>query len=173
MVRNAKRRTWRMLPWRGLHFIIELLITCSSARHIATNGRAIEAMVRGIRAGPCRDEQVYLLGDRKLDVIATAIAAKVGLDEIEGRLERRRRQTAHDARWCLIGVGWFLALWLYEMLHSPDGFTSLGYILALIGTCAVFAVIALHCALINWQIRTRRLGTVREFLSTRDGWWPF
>jgi hypothetical protein len=161
-----------MRPWRGLQVLADLLIACFGASHIAAHGRIIEALARAIRAGPHCDAQVYLLDDRRLDVIAIAVAARVGPEEIERRLANRRRQTARDAKWCLLGAAWFLTLWLYETLRSSASFTSLGYVFALVGTCVVFSIIAFHNALINWQIRTRRLGTVREFLNTRDSWWP-
>ena len=172
MERKAKRRAWWVLLWRGPQFLIDLLIASSCARHIVANGRLIEALARDVGAGPRCDAQVYLLGDGRLDIIAMAIALRVGPDEIERGLAKRRQQTARDAKWCFFGAIWFLVLWLFETLRSLANFASLGYILALVGTCAVFTVIAFHNALINWQIRTRRLGTVREFLNTRDSWWP-
>lgn len=64
------------------------------------------------------------------------------------------------------------ALWHFEALRSPANFTSLGYILALVGICTVFSVVAFHSAMIDWQIRTQRPGTAREFVITRDSWWP-
>ncbi len=68
------------------------------------------------------------------------------------------------------GVG-FLALWTFEALLQPS-YASLPYILGLIGLCGVFFLSAFYNALINWQARTLRLGTAREFLATDDSWWP-
>ena len=161
-----------MLPWRGLQFLIGLLIACSSARHIAANGRLIQALARGCEVGLRCGSQVHLLDGRRLDVVAMAITARVEPGEIERRLANRRRQAGRDAKWCLLGAIWFLALWFYEMLRSPTGFASLGYSMATIGTFVAFALMAFYNAMVNWQIRTHRLGTVSEFMKTRDGWWP-
>ena len=65
----------------------------------------------------------------------------------------------------------FLLIWVYEALLQP-AYASLGYILALVAFCAVFFLAAFYNALINWQARTIRLGTAREFLTTTDSWWP-
>lgn len=90
---------------------------------------------------------------------------------LETMLARRRRQTAHATKVYLFGGVCFLAFWSYEAFSAPV-FASLPYVLGLIAFCAVFFLSAFHNALINWQIRTRRLGSAREFLNARETWWP-
>jgi hypothetical protein len=91
--------------------------------------------------------------------------------EIERQLCNRRRQTAVSTYCYLAGGAGFLALWTCEALLEPT-YASLPYIVALIGLCGVFFLSAFYNALVNWQARTLRLGTAREFLATDDSWWP-
>ncbi len=59
-------------------------------------------------------------------------------------------------------------MWTFEALLEPT-YAGLPYILGLIGLCGVFFLSAFYNALVNWQARTLRLGTAREFLARRCG----
>ena len=50
--------------------------------------------------------------------------------------------------------------------------TLLAYVIGLLTICTAMFLSAFYNALVNWQIRTRRLGTVLEFLRTEESWWP-
>jgi hypothetical protein len=60
-----------------------------------------------------------------------------------------------------LGSGTFLRLYTLAVCHR-----------ALCLTCGLFRLLAFHNALVNWQIRTLRLGSWREFLNTNESWWP-
>ena len=49
---------------------------------------------------------------------------------------------------------------------------SVAYVVGLLAICTAFFLSAFYNALINWQIRTLRLGTAREFLRAEESWWP-
>jgi hypothetical protein len=45
-------------------------------------------------------------------------------------------------------------------------------VITLLPLSAMFAVRAFLAALSNWQLRTGKMGTWREFFATADTWWP-
>ena len=49
---------------------------------------------------------------------------------------------------------------------------TLLYALSTGAICCCFFLMAFYNALINWQVRTRRLGTAREFLDADETWRP-
>jgi hypothetical protein len=62
-------------------------------------------------------------------------------------------------------------LWIWQASET-SAYTRLPYVVVLLLICGLFCLSAFHNALVNWQCRTERLGTWREFLSTDDSWWP-
>jgi hypothetical protein len=65
-----------------------------------------------------------------------------------------------------------LLAWLRAALMSP--WTSARVVLALdfLPFCVLFLLIAFYNALINFQIRMRRVVGWREYLTTNDAFWP-
>jgi hypothetical protein len=108
---------------------------------------------------------------RYLDVEAMAASHGVCVGEIRDLMLTRRRQTARSVFCHLCGGGGFLVLWLVEAFRTP-AYTSVPYVLGLLGLCSAFFLSAFYNALVNWQIRTLRLGTPVEFLRTEESWWP-
>ncbi len=110
--------------------------------------------------------------DRQLDVTEMAIAAGVTVDAVEYRLEFRLKQTK-QAVYCYMGAATLLWVgWFYEAFTAPRAYAHLLAVIGLVAVTSCFALGAFYNALVNWQIRTRRLGTAREFLATTETWWP-
>jgi hypothetical protein len=109
---------------------------------------------------------------RCLDVEAMAASHGICVGEIHDLMLNRRRQTARSVFCHLCGGGGFLALWLVEAFRTP-AYTSVPYVLGLLALCSAFFLSAFYNALVNWQIRTLRLGTAAEFLRTDESWWPW
>jgi hypothetical protein len=140
-------------------------------KQIVKNAAVIESLAERIKAGRPADDRVRVNDDRRLDLVATALRAGVRVEAIQARLANRRRETAR-AVWCyLAGCVGSLAVWFVEALSTPSD-ARLAYVAGLLLVCAAFTLSAFYNALVNWQIRTLRLGTTREFLSTDESWWP-
>ena len=157
--------------WGTLGTILRGPVDAFNPRQVAEGAQTISRLVDVIKAGPQADPRIRVTNDRSLDLPAIAFLAGTSHSEIQRQLWNRRRQSA-IATYCYLagGIG-FLGLWTFEALLQPF-YASLSYILGLIALCAVFFLSAFYNALINWQARTLRLGTAREFLATEDSWWP-
>ena len=139
---------------------------------IKRNWQAIRQLAVLIAQGPQPDPRVRVSVDRKLDVIEMAIAAGVTADTVEYRLEVRLKQT-RQAVFCYMGAATLLWVgWFYEALTAPRAYAHPLAAIGLVAVTSCFALGAFYNALVNWQIRTRRLGTAREFLATTESWWP-
>lgn len=157
--------------WRGLKFVLGAPFQALGTEHIVGSAGLIGDLARQIKVGPGTDARVRIDDGRNLDLVAMAVGAGVNLAEIHRLLVNRRRQTAR-AVFCYLGGSMaFLALWLIEAITTP-AYASLAYVLGLIAICTAFFLSALYNALVNWQIRTLRLGTASEFLCTEESWWP-
>ena len=147
-------------------------IACFGYRQIADNAELIGGLARTIRAGPGADPRVHLGSDRTLDVAAMAWEAQVPQAEIERQLGNRRRQTARSTLCYLAGATVFMVLGFYHAATTLPASPSLSYVAAMTAICCCFLALAFYNALVNWQVRTRRLGTAREFLHAEESWWP-
>ena len=168
--RPAEPRRPRGL-WRALAYLLGGPVAAFGAKNVLESARTIEGLAETIKAGPGPDRRVRLDENGTFDVRAMAFLAGTSAYGLETMLAKRRRQTARATKVYLFGGVCFLAFWLYEALTAPI-FASLPYVLGLIAFCAVFFLSAFHNALINWQIRTSRLGSAREFLNAGETWWP-
>ena len=158
--------------WRGVRLIVAAPLACFGYAQIADSASKIRGLVGVIHSGPQPDPHVRLAPDRSLDVTAMALAAQVSPAEIERQLENRRRQTTRATFLYLLGSGLFVALAFYHAMVTLPALPTLSYLLTMISICCCFCSMAFYNALVNWQIRTRRLGSAREFLDTGETWWP-
>ncbi len=158
--------------WRGVRLIVAAPLACFGYAQIASNASTIRGLVGAIRSGPQPDPHVRLAPDRTLDVAAMAWAAQVSPLEIERQLENRKRQTTRATFLYLLGAGLFLALAFFHAIVTLPALPTLSYLLTMISICSCFCSMAFYNALVNWQIRTHRLGSAREFLNTGETWWP-
>jgi uncharacterized membrane protein (DUF485 family) len=157
--------------WRGLKFLLGAPIQALATEHIARSAGLIGDLANQIKAGPAPEARMRVDDGRNLDLVAMAIVAGVSLAEIHRLLANRRRQTARTVFFYLVGGVGFLALWLMEAAATP-AYTSVAYVIGLLAICVAFFLSAFYNALINWQFRTLRLGTAREFLRAKESWWP-
>lgn len=157
--------------WRALGAVLRGPVDAFNPRQVADGAQTIGRLVEVIKHGPQADPRVRVADDGSLDIPAIAFLAGASQSEIQRQLWNRRRQSAVATYCYLVGGFGFLALWTFEAVLQPS-YASLSYILGLIGFCAVFFLSAFYNALTNWQARTLRLGTAREFLATGDSWWP-
>ncbi len=171
MVDQSRLPKSRRGLWGTLGSVLRSPVDAFNPRQVAEGAQTIGRLVNVIKAGPQADPRIRVSDDRALDVAATAFLAGASQAEIQRQLWNRRRQSAISTYCYLVGGAGFLVLWTFEALLQP-AYANLPYILGLIGLCSVFFLSAFYNALINWQARTLRLGTAREFLATDDSWWP-
>ena len=100
-----------------------------------------------------------------------AYDAGMSVAQVRVLLENRRRQSKRSVFCYLGGAIAFFVLWIWQA-SGTAAYTRLPYVVVLLLICGLFCLSAFYNALVNWQCRTERLGTWREFLSTDDSWWP-
>ena len=165
---KPKRRTL----WRGVRLALGAPAACFGARQIRENAAFISGLAWMIRTGPGADHQVRLRAGRNLDVLAMAWDSQVPPAEIMRQLDNRRRQSARSTLCYLAGAVLFLLVGFYHAAAALPALPSLSYVLAMGAISCCFFLLAFYNALVNWQVRTLRLGTAREFLDADESWWP-
>ena len=157
--------------WGALGTLVKAPATAFAAKDVAQGARTVVRLANVIKAGPQRDPRIVTEDEGRLDLPAIAYGFATSDCAIERMLRNRRRQTVIETYSYLAGGCAFLVLWVVAAVRSPV-YASLGYVLGLLAICVLFFLSAFRSALVNWQCRTRRLGTVRDFLDTPDSWWP-
>ena len=112
------------------------------------------------------------IADRRIDPERMAVALNVSVAEVERRLAIRRRTTARAVYLYMSTGSAFLVVWLYKIVGMPDTYSDWLYVAGLLSMCTAFALAAVYNCMVNWQIRSRYLGSFTEFLVTQDTWWP-
>lgn len=165
--------------WRGV--VRELLAgplwfgrrsaEAAGTEEIAKGARLIRALADRLR-GPQDHNLPIARPDGTVDPRATAFL--MGLSE-EALLERwrvRRRQTAWLSWGCFVLAWLFLIVWGWQTLVAPWGAGRLLSALQVLPFCAALYLLALRSAWQNWQLRTRRMGTIADYLRTNETVWP-
>ena len=162
-------------PWTlgwGVRKTLSAPIACIGVEQIAENARLIRKLAQIIRSGPGAEPMVRVQPDRSLDVAAMAWEAQVPVAEIERLLDNRRRQSRQATWTYLVGGTVFVVLGFVHAASLLPALPTLLYTLSTAAISCCFFLMALYNALINWQVRTRRLGTAREFLNADETWRP-
>lgn len=157
---------------RGSRFLFGSPARAAGLPQIQRSWGAIREMAALIIRGPQADRRVRVKADRELDLYEMAYAMGTTISVVEMRLSARRRQT-RLAVYAYLGAAIVLWVsWLYEAITSPGSYARLLTVAGLVAITTCFELGAFYNALVNWQIRTGRLGSAREFLSTTDSWRP-
>ena len=133
--------------------------------------RFIGDVANSMRAPVAIDRRFQLYDDGSFDLNATAFLYGVSVWELEKRLVKRQEEFRRRA--CLwFSFGWlafFAWIWRTATLHW-----TAGHILAAIEFapfCLIFFLVAFQSALLNYQIRRRRLVSAWHYLQA-DEFWP-
>ncbi len=141
-------------------------------RRIVRSASFIGALWSLLRSGPRRDSRLKTEPDRGFDRQATAFSCGISMEELAARFDARRRQTARLA-YATFAMAWlFLLAWIWQALLSPWTAARVSSMVYFLPFCALFFLVAFYNALLNYQIRTGRLATWREYLTTPDRFWP-
>ena len=171
-IKNAPDQPKQRTLWRGVRLVMSAPAACFGGKQIRENAGYIGDLVQLIRTEPGKDLRLRLSKDRNLDVLSMAWDAQVLPSEIERQLDNRRKQSARSTLCYLTGAVLFLVVGFYHAAAALPASPSLLYVVGMGAICSCFFLLAFYHALVNWQIRTRRLGTAREFLHADESWWP-
>ncbi len=189
----TRRRYGLLSPfvWAGRSIVKPLAIPEIRAQAETIRGLHGVLQSRGAGSGPA----LVLDVDRRFDLEASAQALQLQAAEAldAGRitmehyaqlggvqpgelgilLQRRRIETTRATRLNLAFCLAFFMLCTWSVLSTPMGFMGLLLLLLSgLGLCLLFLARAVVEAQTNWQIRTGRMGTLREFLATDEAWMP-
>ena len=139
---------------------------------IRQSGRLIRNLGATLRQGPAGPPRIYADADQHLDMAETALSHGLSVASLEERIIQRRRQTTRLA-WLAFAGGWLIfAFWLWQALSMPWSAGRMILGLEFIPFCAVFFLLAFKNAWQNWQLRTGRLGSAMDYLTTTEPFWP-
>ena len=128
--------------------------------------------MRLLKAGPPADRRLKTNEDGAIDLKATAFSYGISVAELECRLRLRQAQTRRAA-YATFGLGSLsLLLWLVGALQMRMSSARFFSALEFLPFCALFLLLAFQSAWMNWQLRTRRLGSAGAFLRTTDPFLP-
>jgi peptidoglycan/LPS O-acetylase OafA/YrhL len=167
---QAERGAWigrarRGLSWIGIPF------RSFPRGEIVAGARLIGGLAAVLWRG-VEDDRFRTGEDKVFDVRATAFLHGMTEAQLEVLLRRRRKETAR-ASYLAFGLGWLsFAAWVGRAATVP--WTSSQFLPALefAPFCLVFFLLAFKSALLNFQIRMRRLVSAVEFLRTTEAFWP-
>jgi hypothetical protein len=161
---RGRKKRWGF--WPGVRFLLSGPASTIGMDGIRESASVIGALTRRVRTGPQDDRRVHAYDDRSLDLEAMAYDAGISVARVRVLLGNRRRETKRLVFSYLAGAIAFFVLWIWQASET-SAYTRLPYVVVLLPICGLFCLSAFYNALVNWQCRTERLGTWREFLSSR------
>ena len=168
----ANKRSIVGRVWRGALWLGGWPAEAVGISEIRENAELIAAFSSMLKAAPSKDQRLYLDQERQIDLRATAFSCGVSEARLAMQLARRRRQTAFAA-YVAFGLGCLFVLgWLWRALGSPWTAFRLVSAIEFLPFCGIFFLLAFYNALQNFQLRTGRMATWREYLTTSELFWP-
>lgn len=129
-------------------------------------------MAASVRLQPHRDRRFHVSNDGTFDLVATAFSYGIPVPELERRLAASRRQTGL-ASYALGGAGVVLfLLWLIAVLNTELTAGRILVAVEFLPLCAMCVLLGFYQGLVNFQIRSGRAASWRDFLLTERDFWP-
>jgi hypothetical protein len=158
--------------WRRARFVAGSPISTVGLAEIGEGRRFIGELWGFLRREPSFDNRLQTDADDSIDLRATAFCFDISVEQLIERLRLRQAQTRRAA-YALFSLGSVtLLLWLLGALHMEMSSARLFSALEFLPFCALFFLLAFKSAWMNWQIRTRQLGSVVAFLRTTEPFLP-
>jgi len=143
----------------------------AGARSIGRGAAAIRGFAEATRSSEPRDGR-FRTTEGRFDLRATAFLQGATVAQLETRLAARRRQTALAAYAALLIGGAFTLILLRTLLSVPWTPLRLLPVVWFLPFCLLFFLVGFYQALLNFQLRTGRLATWREYLTSGEQFWP-
>lgn len=178
---TGKRSETRPVPprsrmgrlWAGTKFIAGSPVATAGLDEVARGGRLIRSLAAILRHGPGADPRLRTDAVGRIDIAATAIMLGITVEDLEQLILKRQRQTARSAYVFLAFGAALLPVWLYLALsYLPMTKARITSAFEFLPFCAVLFLMAFKSAWMNWQLRTRRLGSAAAYLRTTDPFLP-
>jgi hypothetical protein len=158
--------------WRRAKFVAGGPVANVGFQEISEGERFIGGLWSLLRRGPPADTRLKTDGNGSIDLSATAFSYGISVEALVERLRFRQAQTARAA-YAMFGLGSVsLVLWLYGALHMRMSSARLFSALEFVPFCTLFFLLAFNSAWLNWQLRTRRLGSAVAFMTTTELFLP-
>lgn len=169
---RARKRSLFGKLFRGAGWLAGGPVDWIATRRIARSASFVSDLLVTLQVGPQRDPRFKTHDDGGFDLQASAFCYGLSVHELEARLAARRRQSARIA-YATFALAWFFLLaWLWRALSSPWRAARIASSLDFLPFCALFFLVAFYNALLNFQIRIGRTARWREYLATRERFWP-
>ena len=169
---SEKRRSPLRRMFRGIGWLSAGPVDWTGRRGISRGASFIRDLIVALRFASQSDPRFRTSEDGCFDVEATAFLHGISVFELQRRLALRRRQTARIA-YATFALGCiFLTAWVCEALSSPWTAGRIVLALEFLPFCALFFLLALYNAFLNFQLRIGRAASWREYLATRKPFCP-
>ncbi len=168
----GRRRGVFRKTFRGARWLLGSGSDWAGVKSIRRGAALIGDLAHASRSGSSDRERIFVDEDRGLDLRATAFSHGMSEDALRRRLEERRRQTARIAYGTFTLACLFLVGWLHAALSTPMALSRIMLAVDFLPFCALFFLIAFYNALVNFQIRSRRRATWREYVMAESGFLP-
>ncbi|WP_158746719.1 hypothetical protein [Acidisphaera sp. L21] len=169
---DRNRLSFMRRNWRRAKFIAGSPVANVGFQEISEGRRFIGGLWGLLRRGIPTDTRLKSDEDGSIDLLATAFSYGMSVEALVERLRFRQGQTAWAA-YAMFGLGSvFLVLWLYGALHIGMSSARLFSALEFLPFCTLFFLLAFKSAWLNWQLRTRRLGSPVAYLKTTEPFLP-
>ncbi len=158
--------------WRRAKFVAGGPVANVGLQEISAGQRFIGGLWGVLRRGAPADTRLKTESDGSIDLLATAFSYGITEAALVERLGVRQAQTARAA-YAMFALGSVsLVLWLYGALNMRMSSARLFSALEFLPFCTLFFLLAFKSAYLNWQLRTRRLGSAVAFMTTTERFLP-
>ena len=173
---NEAERPQRRSAFRralgGIGWLAAAPVDWAGARSISRAASLIGGLARAMHVRPRLDPR-FKVGDASgFDLMATAFSCGMTVPQLEARLATRRKETALVAYAMFALACLFLLAWVRAALSTRWTTSRMVLSAEFLPFCVLFFLIGFYNALLNFQIRTRRLATWREYMLTSESFWP-
>ena len=158
--------------WRGTKTVARGPIDAAGPGEIARGAGLIRSLLELLQHGPETDTRFRVDEAGSIDLNTTAYLHGLTPASLEARIHMRRAQTkrASYALFVLGTVGFFG--WILEALNMRLSATRVISAIEFLPFALFLYLLAFKCAWVNWQLRTRRLGSALAYLRTTAPFLP-
>ena len=163
-----RRRSALRRAFGGIGWLTAAPADWAGMKSISRAASLIGGLAGAIRTRPLRDSR-FKVGDAgSFDLMATGMTAP----QLEAWLVTRRKELALIAYAMFALAGLFFLAWVRAALSTRWTISRMVLSVEFLPFCVLFFLVAFYNALLNFQIRTRRQATWREYLLTSESFWP-
>ena len=153
-------------------WLVAVPVDWAGTKSVSRAASLIGGLAGAIRIRPLRDPR-FKVGDAGgFDLMATAFSCGMTVRQLEARLATRRKETALIAYAMLALAGLLLLAWGRAALSTRWTISRMVLGVEFLPFCVLSFFVAFYNALLNFQIRTRRLATWRAYILTSESFWP-